>query len=196
MDPMIAPIMVFAGNFAPRGWAYCDGQLLSISANTALFSLLGTIYGGDGRTTFALLDLRGRTPIGPRRGPGLSDYRLGERAGREVHTLTIPQMPTHNHTTTNTTSADQHVALSATSAVRNVPDAGDVPAAANYADGLATKTVNNFGPATGLVNGQTLSGNAGLTVNDTGGGVAHNNIQPFLAINYIIAMTGLYPSRN
>ncbi|MBL4605762.1 MAG: phage tail protein [Flavobacteriaceae bacterium] len=196
MDPMMASIIIFAGNFAPRGWAYCDGALLPISSYSALFSLLGTTYGGDGRTSFGLPDLRGRVALGPRSGPGLSTYRLGQRGGEQSHVLTISQMPNHNHLTTNTASADQHVSLSATSAVRNVPNVGDVPAAANYADGLATKTVNNFGPATGLVNGQTLSGNAGLTINNNGGQQGHNNIQPYLAINYIIALQGFFPSRN
>lgn len=82
-DPFIAQVVIFGGNFAPRGWAFCDGQLLAISSNTALFSILGTTYGGDGRTTFALPDLRGRAPIGPRSGPGLSSYQLGQRGGVE-----------------------------------------------------------------------------------------------------------------
>jgi len=87
MNPFLAQIVLFGGNFAPRGWAFCDGQLLAISQNDALFSLLGTTYGGDGRTSFGLPDLRGRTPIGPRNGPGLSDYRLGQRGGVEDVTL-------------------------------------------------------------------------------------------------------------
>jgi microcystin-dependent protein len=100
VEPFIAEIMMFAGNFAPRGWALCDGQLLSVSSNAALFSLLGTTYGGDGRTTFALPDLRGRTAIHPGSGPGLSTRRLGERGGSETTTLSISQMPAHNHTIT------------------------------------------------------------------------------------------------
>lgn len=96
-DPFIAEIIMFGGNFAPRGWAFCDGQLLPIAQNSALFSLLGTIYGGDGRTTFALPDLRGRTAIHPGTGPGLSNRRLGEHGGSETNTMTIGQMPSHNH---------------------------------------------------------------------------------------------------
>ena len=96
-EPLLAQIVLFGGNFAPRGWAFCDGQLLAISSNTALFSLLGTNYGGDGRTTFGLPDLRGRTPIGPRSGPGLSTFREGQRGGSEFSTLNVPQMPSHNH---------------------------------------------------------------------------------------------------
>jgi len=99
-NPLLAEIMLFAGNFAPRGWAFCDGQLLPIVQNAALFSLLGTTYGGDGRTTFALPDLRGRTAIHPGTGAGLSTRRLGERGGSETNTLTIMQMPVHNHTIT------------------------------------------------------------------------------------------------
>ncbi|MCA1780512.1 MAG: tail fiber protein [Xanthomonadaceae bacterium] len=96
-EPFIAEIRIFAGNFAPRGWAYCDGQLLPISQNTALFSLIGTTYGGDGRNTTALPNLQGRTPMHPGRGPGLTSRRLGERGGVEAVTLSEAQMPNHNH---------------------------------------------------------------------------------------------------
>ena len=96
-EPFLGQVTIFAGNFAPRGWAFCDGQLLPISQYSALFSILGTTYGGDGRTTFALPDLRGRTPIGPRNGPGLSDYRLGQQGGSQTNTLTVSEMPSHNH---------------------------------------------------------------------------------------------------
>jgi microcystin-dependent protein len=99
-EPFIGEIMIFGGNFAPRGWAFCDGQLLPVSQNTALFSLLGTTYGGDGRTTFALPDLRGRVPLHPGTGPGLSSRQLGEKGGTETNVLTIGQMPAHNHTIT------------------------------------------------------------------------------------------------
>src|SRR5690606_37421738 len=98
MEPFIGQIMMFAGNFAPRGWALCDGQLLPIAQNSALFSILGTTYGGNGQTTFALPDLRGRMPVHPGNGPGLTPRTLGERSGQESVTLTINQMPAHNHT--------------------------------------------------------------------------------------------------
>src|SRR6188508_367844 len=98
MEGTIAEIRLFAGNFAPRNWAFCQGQIMSISQNTALFSILGTTYGGNGQTTFALLDLRGRVPVGTGQGPGLSDKQLGEEAGQEAVTLTVNDMPAHVHT--------------------------------------------------------------------------------------------------
>ena len=198
MDPFLGQIVLFAGNFAPRGWALCEGQLLPISQYSALFSILGTIYGGDGRTTFALPDLRGRAAISSGRGPGLSDRRLGSRSGQEVHTLTISEMPSHNHLTSNNGATDQHVQLSTTKAVNETPQTGDVPAAAEFGAGLGATPVKAFGPPTAgnIVNGQTLSGNAGLNILNNGGNQAHNNMQPFLTTNYIIALQGVFPSRN
>ncbi|WP_108866589.1 phage tail protein [Aquimarina aquimarini] len=196
MDPFLGQIVLFGGNFAPRGWALCEGQLLPISQNSALFSILGTIYGGDGRTTFALPDLRGRAPIGAGGGPGLSDRRLGSRSGQETHTLNITEMPSHNHLTQNNPSADQHVQLSADSGVRDKPQAGDVPAGASFGSGLGATPVNAYGPANNPVNGQEISGNAGLTILNNGGNQPHNNMQPYLTTNYIIALQGVFPSRN
>lgn len=198
MDPFIGQIVLFGGNFAPRGWALCEGQLLAISQNSALFSIIGTIYGGDGRTTFALPDLRGRVPISSGRGPGLTDRRIGSRSGQEIHTLTTLEMPSHNHLTSNNNATDQHVILSTETAVNEIPQTGDVPAVSNYPDGLATQKVKSFGPPTSgnFVNGQTLSGNAGLNVLNNGGNQAHNNMQPYLTTNYIIALVGLFPSRS
>lgn len=194
----MASIMLFAGNFAPRGWAFCDGQLLPIAQYSALFSLLGTTYGGDGRTTFALPDLRGRAPIGPRNGPGLSDYRLGVKGGVEHVTLNLAQIPSHNHLTQNTPAADQHVLLSTENGIREVPESGDIPAVGNYPEGLTAAKTKNFGPATAgsIVNGQAISANAGLTVLNNGGSQSHENRQPFIAVNYIIALVGIFPSRS
>jgi len=196
MDPFLGEIIMFAGNFAPRGWALCEGQLLPISQYSALFSILGTTYGGDGRTTFALPDLRGRAPIAPGTGPGLSTRKLGQRGGTETVTLTINQMPSHNHLTQNNPATDQHIQLSADDAVNETPSPGDVPAVGNYADGLTTKKVKNFGPASNTVSGQTISANAGLNILNNGGSQPHTNVQPFLAVNYIIALVGVFPSRN
>ena len=198
MDPFIGEIVMFAGNFAPRGWALCDGQLLSISANQALFSILGTTYGGDGRTTFALPDLRGRAPIHPGTGPGLSTYRLGQRGGTETVTLNQLQIPSHTHIPINNQSQDQHIQLSSTDAVNETPAPGDVPAVANFGSGLNVTKVKSFGPlaAGSVVNGQTISGSAGLTLSNTGGNQYHTNVQPFECVNFIIAMVGVFPSRN
>jgi microcystin-dependent protein len=180
-DPFIAQVTIFAGNFAPRGWAFCGGQLLPIAQYTALFSLVGTIYGGDGRTTFGLPDLRGRVPLGPRTGPGLSPYREGQRGGQENVTLVESQIPSHDHT--------------ATSAANAVMPAGNSNDAVNnfWADdaGVSSGTYHT-GPANAEMNASAIS----TTVNNAGGGQNHENRQPYLAMNYIIALQGLFPSRN
>lgn len=181
MEPFIGQIVLFGGNFAPRGWALCEGQLLSIAQNTALFAILGTIYGGDGRTTFALPDLRGRTPIGYGTGPGLTPRPLGSRAGQEYHTLTVSEMPNHFHLNTSKLSTDP--------ASHETPIAGDVPAAAQFGAGLGATQVKSFGPATNTVDTNTPTTNAG-------GSQPHYNMQPYLTCNYIIALVGVFPSRN
>lgn len=170
-EPFTAEIRIFAGNFAPRGWAFCNGQLLPISQNTALFSLIGTTYGGDGRTTTALPNLKGRVPMHPGRGPGLTSRRLGQRGGAEMITLSEAQMPTHKHTAMGTNN----------SANQRTPS-GHTPA---------------FGPGRGT-NFYKSSTNVGAfnRLTNTGGSQAHNNLQPFLAMNFIIALVGLYPSRS
>jgi microcystin-dependent protein len=173
MDPLLASIVLFAGNFAPRGWLFCEGQILSISQNTALFSLLGTTYGGDGRSTFALPDLRGRVPIHPGTGPGLSNYILGEMAGTENTTLLINNMPAHNHT------------------LNAVSDAGDTaaPAGALPANTGALDKEYKAAAGTGVAMKATAIG-------ITGGSQPFSIMQPFLALNYIIAINGIFPSRN
>lgn len=188
MNPFLGQIVLFAGNFAPRGWAFCDGRLLAISSNSALFSILGTTYGGDGRTTFALPDLRGRTPIAPARGPGLSDYRLGERGGQESVVLNITQMPQHTHTAAG--GATSNVKLSTDDAVRTTPQAGDVPAVGNFTSGIGIEKVKSFGPANNTVDGQSIT--SGITIGNTGGSLAHENRPPYLAVNYIIALQGTF----
>lgn len=170
-EPFLAEIRIFASNFAPRGWAFCDGQLLPISQNTALFSLIGTTYGGDGRTTTALPNLKGRAPMHPGRGPGLTARRLGQRGGAETITLSEAQMPNHNHK------------LQA----RNAPASANAPSTdtslARSALGFA---YNAAAPDVSLDNG---------ALEPKGGSQPHNNMQPFLTINFIIALVGLYPSR-
>lgn len=173
-EPFTAEIRIFAGNFAPRGWAFCDGQLLPIAENTALFSLIGTTYGGDGRTTTALPNLQGRAPMHPGRGPGLTSRRLGEKVGTETVSLSEAQIPSHSHTARVESQNSNVVTPSNTSAL------------GRSAAGSAYQT-NTSGSLVDL---------ASATLSTTGGGQAHTNLQPFLTLNYIIALVGLYPSRS
>lgn len=172
MEPLIGQIIMFGGNFAPRGWAFCHGQLMPIAQNNALFSILGTIYGGDGRTTFALPDLRGRAPISAGNGPGLSDYRLGQRAGTETHTLDVNTLPNHNHAALISTSAQA---------------ADDARGGGRH---LAVPAVDIYSATPG---DQLL---AGATTAPTGGSRPINHMPPVLAVNYIIALQGVFPARN
>ncbi len=174
-DPFLAEIKIFAGNFAPRGYAFCDGQLLPISQNTALFSLIGTIYGGDGRTTTALPNLEGRVPIGEGTGPGLTTRRLGERAGAEVETLSVAQMPIHNHDLFGSN------------------DATDEEGEQNVANNLTGETDASTRIYSSGANAVNMAPNA---LTNMGGNGPHNNLQPYLVMNYIIALEGTYPSRS
>lgn len=169
-EPFVAEIRIFAGNFAPRGWAFCNGQLLPISQNTALFSLIGTTYGGDGRTTTALPNLQGRAPMHPGNGPGLTPRRLGERGGVETVTLSEAQLPAHPHTARVTEEDGRD----------NDPGANEFPAAGDQMWGAAA----------------SLAPMSGETLAPTGGSGPHNNLQPFLTLSFIIALVGLYPSRS
>ena len=162
--PFLGEIKIISWNFAPRGWAFCDGQLQPINQNQALFSILGTTYGGDGRVTFALPDLRGRVPI--HMGDGLVE---GEKQGEEAHTITMSEMPAHNHT------------VSASSAG---PDAGSPSGNewAALASGYSTVAPNTtFAPS---------------AITNIGGSQAHSNMQPYLVLNFIIALQGIFPSQN
>ncbi len=170
-EPFVAEIKIFAGNFAPRGWAFCNGQLLPIAQNTALFSLIGTTYGGDGRTTTALPNLQGRAPMHPGRGPGLTSRRLGEKGGVETITLSEAQMPQHKHNAMGSTSDSKE----------------EKPT--NHSWG-STMNSDAYRTTTHYSN---LSNQA---VQSTGGSQMHNNLQPYLAIYYIIALQGVYPSRS
>lgn len=172
-EPFIAQIMMFGGNFAPRGWALCNGQILPIAQNTALFSLLGTTFGGNGQTTFALPDLRGRVPVHPGSGPGLTPRTLGEVSGSESVTLNTTQMPAHSHSLTcNTSSANQAAAVNNVLAEES---------------NSATQIYSNSAP-NGIMNPASIG--------PSGGNQPHANMQPFVCVNFIIALEGIFPSRN
>ncbi|MFK7950784.1 MAG: phage tail protein [Saprospiraceae bacterium] len=170
-EAFLGMIIMGGWNFAPRSWALCDGQLLPISGNSALFSLLGTTYGGDGRTTFALPDLRGRIAIHPGNGPGLTPVRLGERGGRENVTLTINELPSHNHTI-QVGKEGMGSGATTTAAGSYLGDAAD----AMY------RTAAGTGTSPGVMN--------------TGGNRAFNIRNPYLGVNYVIALQGVFPSRS
>ena len=172
-EPFLAEIRIFAGNFAPRGWAFCNGQLLQVSQNTALFSLVGTTYGGDGRTTFGLPNLQERAPMHPGRGPGLTSRSLGQKGGQTTVSLTAAQMPSHNHilqgSIQSADSADPDGAVLGSSApLEDRQYSTQTQQAAMHPSALGT----------------------------AGGGQAHNNMPPYLVMNFIIALVGLYPSRS
>ncbi len=167
-EPFLAQIAIFGFNFPPRGWATCDGQILPINQNQSLYSLLGTTYGGDGRTTFALPELRGRVPI-HKGSSNSTDHTLGSKAGDETITLTIPQIPNHTHDLKGTNNA-----ASSTDASNNVLAKGG----GNF--------YANFGTPAAM----------GAASVSTVGGQAHDNMQPYLVLNFCIAVQGLFPSRN
>ena len=172
-ESYLGEIRAFAGNFAPVGWALCDGSLLQISSNAALFNLIGTTYGGDGQNTFGLPDLRGRAVIHQGTGAGLSSYVVGEQVGLEAVTLTGAQMPTHTHS------------FAATTAAGNTQTPSPLVVLAGTPAGLPIYD--------GTANPVALSPQA---VRAVGGSVPHNNRQPYLAITYIVSLSGIYPSQN
>ncbi len=173
MEEYIGAIQIFAGNFAPRGWALCEGQLLSIQQNSALFAILGTTYGGNGTTNFALPDLRGRMPIGFGTGPGLTTRQLGEKSGAEAVTLTTAQIPSHTHT------------YNALSGNREQPN----------------PTGNFLGIAPGPFYAEMNAGDTLLPMNPAsispaGGSQPHNNMPPYLGLSFIICLQGIFPPRS
>jgi microcystin-dependent protein len=180
-QPFLAQIALFPYNFAPRGWARCQGQLMSISQNTALFSLLGTYYGGDGKTTFGLPDLQSRVPVGTGQGPGLSNYTIGEETGVERVTLLSNENASHNHSLNATT------------------DNGTVITAAGNQLAKAfsgTRTSANTGLIYSSNSNAPNTSLAPNAISNTGGNLPHNNIQPYQCLSYCIALQGIYPSRN
>lgn len=180
-DPYLGTVTIFAGNFAPMSWKLCQGQLLSIAEYTALFSLLGTTYGGDGQTTFGLPDLRGRTAIHQGQGAGLSNYTLGEMGGTENTTMVSSQLPAHNHISMSITGNPPGV-----SGTGNLSDPTNaVPANG----GVSIYGTSGDGSGMGVSNGTAQTPIAG-------GSQPFNIISPILAMNYVIAVEGIYPSRN
>lgn len=183
MDELMGVIKLFAGDFAPKYYMLCNGQLLSIAQNTALFSLLGTTYGGDGVNTFALPNLNGRVPIGQGQSPGTRNYSLGEMSGSETTTLLSINMPPHNHAA--------HLSVSASNANQNMPTANSTIAAPGTSSGrdfTSTLGFNTSDPDT-VLNAKSVQTDV------VGGGLPINNMQPYLALNYIICVQGIYPSR-
>ncbi len=172
MDPFVAEIRIFPFNFAPKGWAWCDGQILPLSQNTALFSLLGTTYGGDGKSNFALPDLQGRAPMHPGQGPGLSLHDLGETGGSETVSLLESEIPSHSH------------------AMRASSDDADLKAPA------ATRVLARGNP--GFLYQSSTSGIQPMSdqaIAPAGGDQPHNNLQPYLTFYFSIALQGVYPPR-
>ncbi len=180
MNPFVGQISLFPFNFAPVGWAMCEGQLLPISQYTAVFSLLGTYYGGNGISNFALPDLRGRAPIGQGQGPGLSLYSVGSQQGVETVTLSSSQSPAHSHP----------FPAFAVAATTNAP-AGALPAE-GHGTGRGGAAVNTYAPLQAATATTLAQGQAGIS----GGGQPHNNLQPCLALNWCIALQGVYPPRS
>jgi microcystin-dependent protein len=170
-DPFVAEIRIYPFNFAPRGWAFCDGQLLPLSQNTALFSLLGTTYGGDGKSNFALPDMQGNAPMHPGQGPGLSLHDLGETGGAETVTLLESEIPSHTHSL---------MAL-------NLPGNRTNP----IGNSISRPVGNPFLPPAGA----PIVPMADVTVSPAGGDQPHNNMQPYLTLNFCIALQGVFPPR-
>ena len=173
-DPFVAEIRIFPFNFAPKGWAWCNGQLLPISQNTALFSLLGTTYGGDGKSTFALPNLEGSAPMHPGQGPGLSLHDLGETGGSETVTLLLSEIPLHPHTL-----------------MCQSQDPADQPAPSPLRTFAPSQNATAYGPS----NGSPIVQMAPLALTLAGGDLPHNNMQPYLTFYFCIALQGVFPPR-
>lgn len=171
MDPFVAEIRIFPFSFPPLGWAFCNGQLLPITQNTALFSLVGTYYGGDGKSNFALPDMQGNAPMQPGQGPGLSQHELGEIGGSETVTLLQTEIPVHSHNM-----------MAATAAANSKSPAGNV---------LSRATANVYMPPTG----NPLVAMSPMAITPAGGGLPHNNMMPYLTLSFCIALQGVFPSR-
>ncbi|WP_145860419.1 phage tail protein [Pedobacter suwonensis] len=201
MEGTLAEVRIFAGNFSPRTWAFCQGQLLSLSANQALFALLGTTYGGDGRTTFGLPDLRSKTVIGAGTGVGLSAYTLGQKVGIEKVTLTVSQIPAHTHQAVVTptsghpaatffASPDIGTQVNGSGAFVSEDGSGQVACYSNDGSALTPLSPKSVEVTNLNIPAPTVS------LLNVGGSNSHNNIMPSIALNYIICLQGIFPSRN
>lgn len=191
-EPFLGEIKMFGGNFAPRGFAFCWGQLVGIAQNAALFSLLGTTYGGNGQSTFGLPDLRGRSPVGFGQGPGLANVNLGEIAGSANTTLTINNLPAHSHAVTGTAS----VAVPAITTEGTSTSPSNTSVLATTVDNAAGAEVMVYGAGPGTTTlapfNATVSGSTGVVGNN----FPFDNHSPYLGVNFIIALEGVFPSRN
>lgn len=186
MEGMIGEIRMFAGNFAPKSWAFCAGQTVNIASNTALFSILGTNYGGNGTTTFALPDLRGRMAVGQGNGPGLQQVTLGQKGGSESVTLTTNNMPAHTHAGVGTVSGTW--GMKAAEEASTSSPAGNVPAASG------AQMWGNDGSLN--MGGAPMSGTVTATISPNGGGSPFSLLGPYICVYYIICQYGVFPSRN
>lgn len=191
MEPFIAQIVQFGGNFAPKGWAKCDGQLLAINQYSALFSILGTTYGGDGVSSFGLPDLRSRVPMHAGSGPGLSTYRLGQKGGVEKVTLISPEIPSHNHLLSAATISGS-ISVGVNESSPDTEDANNSTLGKTNADDV----VYNQSSATGSLGSVSHNLHVSGNTSNTGGNQSHENRQPFTCLNFIIALEGIYPSRS
>jgi microcystin-dependent protein len=198
-EPILGEIRMFAGNFAPRNWALCNGQLLSVSQNSALFSILGTTYGGNGVQTFALPNLQGRVAIHAGQSPGTSLYTLGESAGTENQTLLQTQMPMHTHVAMYNPNGGTPLGVSIATA--DTPATASTPGGNILAQGKDARNgvVSDYAAtsaATGSLAGVTMAGSGAVTVAPAGGSSPVPVVQPYQVVNYIIAIEGTFPSRN
>ncbi|NOQ26214.1 MAG: hypothetical protein GQ564_12695 [Bacteroidales bacterium] len=205
MEGTIGEIKMFAGNFAPRTWAFCEGQLLSIAQNNALYAIIGTIYGGDGRTTMALPDLRGRAPIGVGQGPGLPYFRQAQMGGATQHTMSINEMPNHTHTAQAAGGAGSLTGTATAAMKVNNTEAGENTPSGGYLGKSSSELYIEEATANTLAADAITVDTSGLSVDVTGLNVAvdhsgssmpFNIMQPYIAMHYIICLQGVFPSRN
>lgn len=193
MEMYIASIIGWGPNWAPRAWMLCAGQLLPISQFSAVFSLIGTIYGGDGRTTFALPDLRGRSPLAAGYGPGITPYNIGQKSGANTATLQIANIPSHNHSS-STSEMSVKLFASTTDANSNTPSNNAVLSKTVDATNFGDIQIYGSGAADTQINGGVVSGS--VTIGNTGGGQSFSIVQPVLAIQFIFCLQGIFPPRS